>query len=282
MKVLLYGARGYIGGHLLPLFEAAGHDVVAAQARMEQWEAVGAELDAVRPTHVVCAAGATGRPNVDWCEDHRMETMRDNVVGPLVLAAQTCARGLHLTVFGSGCVYTYDAAHPVHGAGFREDEPANFAGSFYSRSKVMLETALEGYGHVLVLRLRLPLSADRSQRSLLTKLLAYERVVDVPNAVSVLPSLLPVAVDMVERSTIGVFNFTNPGVLTHPELLELYRSVVDPTCSWKLMSLDEQAAVLRAGRSNTALDVSRLLALYPDIPEVHDAVKAALRTLAAS
>ncbi len=26
----------------------------------------------VKPTHVLNAAGLTGRPNVDWCEDHKV------------------------------------------------------------------------------------------------------------------------------------------------------------------------------------------------------------------
>jgi hypothetical protein len=26
----------------------------------------------VRPTHVLNAAGVTGRPNVDWCESHKV------------------------------------------------------------------------------------------------------------------------------------------------------------------------------------------------------------------
>ena len=26
----------------------------------------------VKPTHILNAAGITGRPNVDWCEDHKV------------------------------------------------------------------------------------------------------------------------------------------------------------------------------------------------------------------
>ena len=26
----------------------------------------------VKPTHILNAAGLTGRPNVDWCEDHKV------------------------------------------------------------------------------------------------------------------------------------------------------------------------------------------------------------------
>jgi len=34
---------------------------------------VSAALDVqTKPTHVLNAAGLTGRPNVDWCEDHKV------------------------------------------------------------------------------------------------------------------------------------------------------------------------------------------------------------------
>lgn len=41
----------------------------------------------VKPTHVLNAAGLTGRPNVDWCEDHKAGT-RDLEFGELVVAGQ--------------------------------------------------------------------------------------------------------------------------------------------------------------------------------------------------
>jgi hypothetical protein len=30
------------------------------------------EVTKHKPTHVINAAGVTGRPNVDWCEDHQV------------------------------------------------------------------------------------------------------------------------------------------------------------------------------------------------------------------
>ena len=66
-KFLLYGKNGWIGGMLIELIKAAGDEVVLGDARLENREAVAAEIDAVKPTRVLNAAGVTGRPNVDWC-----------------------------------------------------------------------------------------------------------------------------------------------------------------------------------------------------------------------
>ena len=45
-----------------------------------------------------------------------MEVIRVNLVGTLALLDACEARALHVTNFATGCIYTYDAAHPVGGA----------------------------------------------------------------------------------------------------------------------------------------------------------------------
>ncbi len=59
-------------------------------------EAVERELESVRPTHVINAAGVTGRPNVDWCESNKDETVRTNVVGTLTIADACNSRGAYI------------------------------------------------------------------------------------------------------------------------------------------------------------------------------------------
>ena len=67
-KYLVFGGlTGWVGAKLVALLREAGEEVVCATSRLEHTEQVAAELDAVKPTHVVNCAGLTGRPNVDWC-----------------------------------------------------------------------------------------------------------------------------------------------------------------------------------------------------------------------
>ena len=68
-------------------------------------------------------------------------------------------------------------------------------------------------GTVLTLRLRMPISDDLSPRNFITKISKYEKVVNIPNSMTVLHDLLPVAVDMAKCGIAGVFNFVNPGVI---------------------------------------------------------------------
>ena len=106
---------------------------------MQNREADIKELKKYKPTHVLNCAGCTGRPNVDWCGDHKEETIRSNVIGTLNLADCCFQENIHCTVSATGCIYQYDEKHPIGGPGFLETDEATFAGSFYSETKAHVE-----------------------------------------------------------------------------------------------------------------------------------------------
>lgn len=82
------------------------------------------------------------------------------------------------------------------GIGFTEEEEPNFKGSFYSYTKTLAEKLLREYSNVLLLRVRMPISDDLNPRNFVTKISKYERVVDIPNSMSVLHDLLPASIEM--------------------------------------------------------------------------------------
>ncbi|VBB81266.1 Putative rhamnose biosynthetic enzyme [Podospora comata] len=273
-RFLIWGGEGWVAGHLKTLLEKDGKEVHMTTIRMENRESVLAELDRVKPTHVLNAAGCTGRPNVDWCEDNQEATIRSNVIGTLNLTDCCFLRGIHCTVFATGCIYQYDEAHPWDGPGFLETDPANFAGSFYSMTKAHV---MKHYNNCLILRLRMPVSDDLHPRNFVTKIAKYERVVDIPNSNTILSDLLPASILMAEHKELGIYNFTNPGAISHNEVLTLFRDIVRPSFSWKNFSLEEQAKVIKAGRSNCKLDTTKLVNKLKEygyeIPEIHEAYR---------
>lgn len=113
---------------------------------------------------------------MDWCEDHKTEVIRVNVTGTLTLADETSKRGIHMTNFATGCIYSYDEAHPIGGARFTEEDEPNFDGSFYSKTKAVVEKLLREYDNVLTLRVRMPISDDLSPRNFITKITKYAKV----------------------------------------------------------------------------------------------------------
>jgi dTDP-4-dehydrorhamnose reductase len=265
-KVLIYGGKtGWIGGKMAVLLQEKGVEFVLADARCENRADVAAELDDVKPSHVFMAAGITGRPNIDWCEDHMPDTIRTNVIGTLNLADLCNERGIHCTVYATGCVFKYDDAHPLgSGVGFTEDDVPNFDESFYSKTKGFMEPMLRCYPTCLILRVRMPISDDLSHRNFITKIVKYERVVNIPNSMTVLTEMLPASLAMAEKGLVGVYNFCNPGVISHNECLDLYTKYIDPTYKYMNFSLEEQSKILKAGRSNNELDSTKLM---KDMPE---------------
>ena len=251
-----------------------GKDLFLADTRMQNRESLAAELDKVKPTHVLNAAGVTGRPNVDWCEDHKAETIRANVIGTLNLSDLCEERGIHCTVFATGCIFEYDEEHKLgSGFGFTEDDSANFDQSWYSKTKGMVEQMLKVYSSTLILRVRMPISDDLSPRNFITKIVKYDRVVNVPNSMTVLYELLPASLVMAEKKLSGVYNFCNPGVISHNEMLDLYKKYIDPDYTYTNFSLEDQDKILKAGRSNNELDCNKLVEAVPDctISEIHAA-----------
>jgi 3,5-epimerase/4-reductase len=304
---LIWGGEGWFAGHLVALLKKQGKQVFSTTVRMENREAVLAELERVKPTHVFNCAGATGRPNVDWCEDNKEATIRSNVIGALNLADCCFLQNIHITLFGTGCkcqtrksfyqagltdwrratgVYKYDDKHKINGKPYKEVDPGNFDGSFYSATKSKVQDIMAVYPNVLILRFRMSVSDDLNGRSFVTKILKYEKIISIPNSHSILHDLLPASVLLAEHGELGVYNFTNPGVISHNEVLELFKKIVRPDITWKTFSLEEQAKVIKAGRSNCELDSAKLMNKMKEynhqVPEIHEAYRQCFERMVAN
>jgi 3,5-epimerase/4-reductase len=273
MRTLLFGA-GYLGARLsrsLP-------DAHLSTADVADPAAVARELDEHRPDAVVNAAGKTGRPNVDWCETHQVETARTNVAGPVVLAGACAARGVHLLHLASGCIFYGPSPAP---GGWREDDFANPT-SFYSRSKYAADLVLSRMPGVAIARLRMPIDGAPDPRNLITKLAGYRQVVDVENSVTFVDDLVAAVGALLERRAEGVFHVTNPGTLRHRDLLAAYREYVDPAHHYELITeadLVGRGLALKA-RSNCVLASPRLEALGVALRPTHVALRETMQAYA--
>lgn len=284
IQVLVFGGRGWIGEQFVQLLETKGHRIHHAEARADDTASVQRELDALKPDRVVCLVGRTHGPGfttIDYLEQpgKLVENVRDNLYAPLSLALLCQARGIHMTYMGTGCIFEYDDDHPQEpeGAGFTEASLPNFFGSSYSvvkgytdRFMHLLETS------VLNVRIRMPIVDYHHDRNFITKITRYAKVCSIPNSMTVLPTLLPYLLTMIERKISGTINLTNPGVISHNEILTLYREHVDPAFTWSNFSVEEQNQILASRRSNNLLETQLLQELFPEVPDIHTAVRAAL------
>jgi len=266
---------------MIELLTEQGLQFHLAESRTYDRESVIAEIEKYKPTHILNAAAVTGRPNVDWCEDHKQETIRTNVIGCLNIADIAAQKNIHHTLYATGCIFEYDDEHVIGGKGFLETDKPNFHASYYSHTKALVEELLKEYPTTLTLRVRMPISDDLSPRNFVTKIVKYDRVVNIPNSMTVLTDLLPVSLALAEKKLTGIYNFCNPGAISHNEVLDLYRKYVDPNYTYKNFSLEEQALILKAGRSNNTLDHNKLVNAVPDIhiPEIHESMEKVMQRM---
>jgi 3,5-epimerase/4-reductase len=79
-------------------------------------------------------------------------------------------------------------------------------------------------------------------------------------------------IDMCEKGTTGTINLKNPGLISHNEILEMYREIVDADFTWENFDIEEQRKILESERSNNFLDTSRLESIYK-VKHIKDAVR---------
>lgn len=89
---------------------------------------------------------------------------------------------------------------------------------------------------------------------------------------TILDELLPISIEMAKRNLTGIWNFTNPGVVSHNEILGMYRDYIDPNFAWKNFTLEEQAKVIVAPRSNNELDASKLKKEFPELMSIKESL----------
>lgn len=279
---LIWGGKtGWIGQKVVALLQEQGHIVYIAESRLENRESIQKEITMINPDYIINCAGVTGTPNVDWCEDHQQQTIRTNIIGTLNLVDIAYLQGKHVTNFGTGCIYEYDEAHPIgSGKGFTEEDQPNFEGSFYSKTKIILEKLLKSYPNMLNLRLRMPISSDFHPKNFITKITRYQKVINIPNSMTILDDLLPIAIQMTLRELKGNYNFVNPGTISHNELLDLYKIYIDPNFTYANFTIEEQDKILKARRSNNELDSTKLLQEFPEILHIKKSIHSVFQKMA--
>lgn len=250
MKVMLFGSTGYLGQHFLKLYPNA----VCPHVDIANGDAVAALLDAEKPDIVINCAGKTGRPTIDWCEEHKEETLHANVTGPLVLQEECSKRGIYWVHLSSGCIYAGDKG----GAGFTEEDEPNFGGSFYSRTKIWSEQILKEFSNVLILRLRMPFDDTTSDRSLITKLQKYSKLNDHPNSITYLPDFLKAASVLIDRRKTGIYNVVNAGAVSAYDIIESYKRIINPSHVAERLQEADVSSVTKVPRSNCILSIAKL------------------------
>jgi 3,5-epimerase/4-reductase len=285
MKVLIYGSNGWIGSQFVSILKSNNIDYICGTVRTDNDTDLITEINNINPTHIISFIGRThGVINniryttIDYLEQpgKLTENMRDNLYSPLLLAHICKEKNIHYTYLGTGCIFKFDEDHPFEQEqnGFTEQDKPNFFGSSYSIVKGYTDRLMHLFDkNILNLRIRMPITGEENPRNFITKIINYKKICSIKNSMTVLPELLPIVLNMMRNKTVGTMNLTNPGLISHNEILDMYKEIVDPDFIYENFSAEAQRKILACDRSNNYLDTSRLEKLYPNVRNIKDAVK---------
>jgi dTDP-4-dehydrorhamnose reductase len=309
--ILLLGASGYIGEAFARELQRRKKDFVTLSRKQSDYthfDVLLEYLKSKKPEFVVNAAGYTGKPNVDACEEHKADTLAGNTLLPQTIAQACAATNIPWGHVSSGCIFsgakivengqvkvekdmTRPDAHaiveqtPEKIHGFTETDTPNFSFrdqpcSFYSGSKALGEEAISGVGQSYIWRLRIPFDEVDKSRNYLSKIQRYAKVYDNVNSISHRADFVRACLDLWDkRAPLGIYNVTNTGFITSRQVVTLIEKFLKPKRKFEFWKDDgefyRQAA--KTPRSNCVMDVTKLQAAGVKIRDVHEALEDSLK-----
>ena len=275
MKILFFGSKGWIGRQFCEYLNENNILYIESDLRADNEKDVEKEINEYNPTHIISFIGRTYGDNfntIDYLEQpgKLVENIRDNLYAPIILSILCERYNIHYTYMGTGCIFEYND----EGKKNNEDDLPNFFGSSYSIVKGYTDRLQHMYSkNTLNLRIRMPIINYDHDRNFITKITNYEYVCSVPNSMTVLHDMYPIILDMIKKNITGTFNMCNKGVISHNEILELYKTHVDNDFTWKNFTIEEQNKILLSKRSNIELSTEKLYDLYPNIPDIKTSIE---------
>ncbi|MEX1119309.1 MAG: sugar nucleotide-binding protein [Terrimicrobiaceae bacterium] len=283
--ILLLGGNGYVGAAFARVL-AANNLPFAAPSHQEldalnPDELVAAVRD-LRPRFAINAVGFTGRPNIDGTENEKIRCLRVNSHLPGVLAEVFASEGVRWGHVSSGCIY--EGCRP-DGLPFTEEDLPNFAfgdprSSWYAKTKAMAETLLLEAPGCLVWRMRIPFDEFDHERNYLSKLMAYEKLLEVRGSISQRQEFAAAALaSLINEIPAGIYNVTNPGAISTTEVVEAIQrhGLTTKPFTFFQDEADFMAAPGRVRRASCELSSAKLAAAGIPLREIHDSLEETLR-----
>jgi 3,5-epimerase/4-reductase len=213
--ILVWG-KGFLGTRIAEHLKCA-----STGNRIRKYSDIKRVFDEYRPNTIINCIGHTGKNNTDDCDKRIDKTLSANTFVPILFAEAAFRLKFKLVHISSGCMY-----HTTHFP-INEFQTPNFFDLFYSRTKIYSEKAIELLArdsNVLILKVRIPLDYFPHKKNLLTKLIKYRKVIDIPNSVTYIPDFLDALIFLLALDARGTFNIVAKGGCQYPTLMQVYKS----------------------------------------------------------
>jgi 3,5-epimerase/4-reductase len=218
-KILILG-KGFIGNRLQGELQSA-----TSGKKILSYSDIDKEIKKFKPEILINCIGHLGS-NVDECEKDLDKTLTANSFVPIILAEAAIRNNIKLIHIGSGCIYHYNYSKDIP---INEDKIPDFFELFYSRSKIYSEQALSVLSRrypILIIRIRVPLDNQPHPRNLLTKLINYKKIIEIPNSVTYIPDFINALKHLIKINATGIYNVVNKEPLIYSDLMKVYKKYV--------------------------------------------------------
>ena len=282
--ILLLGSTGYIGKEFakqlkeknIP-FISLPHNEVNYQ---NLWLMANTHKDNFK---IINAAGYTGKPNVDYCETHKEETIAGNITFVNDLINFCIIFNIPFGHVSSGCIYSgkKDNMRP-----FTELDEPNFTFtqnncSFYSGTKAIGEKIVNNHKLSYNWRLRIPFDNINNPRNYISKLLNYDYLLDVENSISDKEEFVTACIDcLMNNYPFGIYNIVNSGAITTRQVVEMIKQTIGKDKNFNFFKdiYEFYAQTKATPRSNCVLDNSKILNCGAKISNTEDILLKRLET----
>lgn len=261
-KVLIFG-KGFIGERLQGAFH---WDV--SDRKIFSYRDAEEEIEKYKPEMIINCIGSTGIRNVDDCELDKEKTLLSNTFVPIILAEVAFRHKIKLVHISSGCIYHFDYSNdkPIS-----EERIPDFYHLFYSRGKVYAERALEVFCsefNILIPRIRIPLDNRSHPKNILSKLIQYKRVIDLPNSVTYIPDFIKALEHLIKIDAKGVYNVVNKNGLKYPDILDIYKKYI-PDFEYEVIDYK----TLNMVRTNVIMSTRKLESTGFQVREINEVLE---------
>jgi nucleoside-diphosphate-sugar epimerase len=228
------GAKGYLGSACVNILKKQGFTVFESNERLSNIPVIEEQIIKSQCNYVICAAGISGKPTVEWCETNEEETYNTNYLGLINLMDCCKKRDIHTTIFGSGLVYSGSKKT------YTEEDKPDLTSKVYSKWRCELEKVIPFYKNVLYLRILYPITFDSHEKCFLTKMLQRTNSVNnISVSITVVNDLFNKISLLCSKNIVGIYNFVNKGSIKLPDLLKIYSDKKDKKININVVSTEK-------------------------------------------
>lgn len=274
-KVLIFG-NGQVGNFYNDYFSSKKIPSRVTGTDVTDSEKVSQEVKGNQPNIVINAAGKT---NLEWIDEHKLDSLNVNVLGALNVARASLENNAFLIHTSSGCIFR---SHNENDWKKEDDPPEPLA--FYSWTRIWAEDMVLWTNHrrYLILRLRQPVSAKITPKNMLIKMLTFSRFAheNAWNSGTVLEDLAWITEELIDQGATGTFHVANEGWLTPYEIALLLKKYVNPAMEINKISHQDLDKMMKIKRAQTIIDISKLKSLGINPPPYRQRLEEIIKELA--